>query len=88
MVAAIKIIWAARAISSVEQFLQTVAMAPEGRVLQVSPCTSQLTESLPYFPLRKGVYSMENSTVPECRRWYLARSGMVHIRVGAESHDV
>lgn len=79
MVVAIKIIWAARAISSLEQFLQTVAMAPEGRVLQVS----QLTQSPPDFPHRKGFYHMENSISLECKRWHLARFGMVHMRVGA-----
>lgn len=62
-------------------------MAPEGHVLQVSPCTSQLTQSLPCFPLREGVYSMENSILAESW-WHLARFGMVYMRVGAESHEV
>lgn len=36
MVVAIKIIWVAMAIMSLEQFLKTVAMVPEGHVLKLS----------------------------------------------------
>lgn len=42
MVVAIKIIWAATAISSSVQFLKRVAVVLEGHVLKVSPHTSHL----------------------------------------------
>lgn len=46
MAVTIKIIWAATAILSSEQFLKTAAVVPEGHVLKVSPRMSQLKENV------------------------------------------
>lgn len=46
MAVAIKIIWAATAIQSSEQFLKTLAVVPKRHVLKVNTRTSQLKENV------------------------------------------
>lgn len=73
MVVAIKIIWAAQQYCLLEVLEDGGSNTKRTCFKGESVHEAAQRKCLSYFPLREEVYGMENSILPEYRRWYLAR---------------